>query len=892
MALFKRNKAPVDTFVFPPSPAVVPEGLTKPTPKYRRHATLAMLSLIGFMAIYLALMGWFAWTAYQIFATIEQFDGNEIWVAVAGACSAFLALFMAKSLVFFQKGAGNEDMELKAKDHPRLFKFLHAIADETGAPKPHRVFLSPRVNAAVFYDLNFFNLIFPSKKNLEIGLGLVNVLTLSELKAVLAHEFGHFAQKTMAVGRWVYVAQQIATQVVNKRDALDKFLVGLGRFDLRVAWIGWILQFVVWSIRSLTDTLLSGVILAQRALSREMEFQADLVSVSATGSEALINALHKLSGADDALDRTFGFANAEYGNKTPVKDVFAVQSRVLEHLRSIYNDPHYGATPAPAAEAPELHRVFKSDVAAPPRMWATHPANADREDNAKIVFVRCELDDRSAWELFPNAAELREQMTAHLFAPAAAAPEPVPPPVPLEESFARLDQNYSSITIDKRYRGAYLGRAIARGFKNPGDMYNDAPAGNVPARLGALYPQTFGDALEKLRELFDEKNTFEGLQKGYLKAPGGVVRWRGEEVPPRQLPKILKSLDDEIDPIKSDIATHDREVRSAHLAAAKAIGNGWDAYLTGLGGLIHYAEHTHANLVDVHGVFNNVFAVVTADRKVSAKEMKRLIAAGNDVHDALEAVHKQALQLGLDERTAKRAEITNYKEALGEFTLPPASDENVGDWLRVIDGWVNGAAGLLMSIRSSALQELLIAEDQVANALAKGTPLTAAPAAPVVPAEYPRLMLGDARPRQEKLSWWDRFQTADGWFAASARFTVAASVVGAVIAVGALLSFNGPAESAEPVPVYYDPAQPNLAPTDIAPQIAPSEPAPPPAEPEALPEEPALAPPEPGIATGADAIPEETVAPASPEAATSDLGTSPATVEEENQPSPLRRGIE
>ncbi len=855
MAFFKRKQAPVDTFVFPPSPAVVPEGLTKATPKYRRHATLAMLSLIGFMALYLALMGWFGWTAYAIFDGIERFEKDQVWAALAGACSAFLALFMAKSLVFFQKGAGNEDMELKAKDHPRLFKFLHTIADETGAPKPHRVFLSPRVNAAVFYDLNFFNLIMPSKKNLEIGLGLVNVLTLSELKAVLAHEFGHFAQKTMAVGRWVYVAQQIATQVVNKRDMLDKFLSGLSRFDLRVAWIGWLLQFVVWSIRSLTDTLLSGVILAQRALSREMEFQADLVSVSATGSEALINALHKLSGADDALDRAFGFANVEYGNKTPVKDVFAVQSRVLDHLRSIYNDPHYGAAPARTTEAAELQRVFKNDIAAPPRMWATHPANADREENAKIVFVRCELDDRSAWELFPDAPALREQMTAHVFRPAPDAKDAAPAAAPLDETLMRLDESYSSITINKRYRGAYLGRAIARGFKNPSDMYHDAPAGNVTARIGALYPQNFGDALEKLRELFDEKNTFEGLQKGYLKAPGGVVRWRGEEVPPRQLPKILKSLDEEIDPIKADIAGHDREVRSAHLAAAKAIGNGWDTYLMGLASLIHYAEHTHADLMDLQGVFHNVFAVVTADRKVSKKEMKRLIAAGNDLHDALEAVHKHGLQLGLDERTAKRAEITSYKEALGEFTLPPATDENVGDWLGVIDGWTNAAGGLLMSVRSAALQELLIAEDEVATALAKGAHLPAAPAAPVVPAEYPRLMLGDARPRQEKLNWWDRFQTADGWFAATARFTVAASVVGAVIFAGAALAFGTGTDWNQPAePALFDSTlnQPTLADPEV---ITPREPLPEelqqapsapvdlaPSIPEALPAEPESAP--------------------------------------------------
>jgi hypothetical protein len=535
--------------------------------------------------------------------------------------------------------------------------------------------------------------------------------------------------------------------------------------------------------------------LAQRALSREMEFQADLVSVSATGSEALINALHKLSGADDALDRAFGFANTEYANKTPVKDVFAIQTRVLEHMRSIYNDPYYGAEPAPATEAPELHRVFKTDMAAPPRMWATHPANADREENAKIVFVRCEADNRSAWELFPGAAELREKMTAQVFAPAPDAKEPPPAPVSLEESLVRLDANYSSITISKRYRGAYLGRALTRSFKNPADMYSEAPAGNVAARIGALYPQTLGDALEKLRELFDEKNTFEGLQKGYLKAPGGVVRWRGEEVPPRQLPKILKSLDGEIDPLKAEIASHDREVRSAHLAAAKSLGNGWDEYLKGLTALIHYAEHTHANLVDLQAVFHHVFAVVTADRKVSKSEMKRLIAASNDLHAALEGVHRHGLTLGLDDRTAKRADITSYKEALGDFKLPPATNENIANWLDVIDGWVNEAAGLLMAVRGSALQELLIAEDEVANALASGTRPAAAPAAPVVPSDYPRLMLGDARPRQDKLSWWDRFQTADGWFAATARFAVAFTVVGAVIVIGSLLAYPSLAEA-------------------------------------------------------------------------------------------------
>jgi len=84
----------------------------------------------------------------------------------------------------------------------------------------------------------------------------------SEFKAVLAHEFGHFAQRSMAVGRWVYVGEQIAGHIIAKRDFLDKTLDFISSIDLRVAWIGWIMRLIVWSIRSLMETVFTVVIIA------------------------------------------------------------------------------------------------------------------------------------------------------------------------------------------------------------------------------------------------------------------------------------------------------------------------------------------------------------------------------------------------------------------------------------------------------------------------------------------------------------------------------------------------------------------------------------------------------------------------------------------------------
>ena len=147
---------------------------------------------------------------------------------------------------------------------------------------------------------------------------------------MLAHEFGHFGQRSMAVGRWVYIAQQIAGHIIAKRDALDSFLRGLSRIDLRIAWVGWLLSLIVWSIRSLMETVFRIVVLAQRALSREMELQADLVAVSLTGSDALIHALHKLNVADEAWERALAFADSEAREKRSVSDLFAVQKHITD----------------------------------------------------------------------------------------------------------------------------------------------------------------------------------------------------------------------------------------------------------------------------------------------------------------------------------------------------------------------------------------------------------------------------------------------------------------------------------------------------------------------------------------------------------------------------------
>jgi len=697
--------------VYPAGPGSVPADLTRPTRAYRTHAWLAMAGLTLFVLLYLALASWFTWTAYRLFASLAH-GGDPLWTLVAGVCSAFLAVFMWKALVFVKHRHAIDDIEVTASEQPRLFAFINRLADEAGAPRAHRVFLSPRVNAAVFYDLSVLNLLFPSRKNLEIGLGLVNAVSLGELKAVLAHKFGHFGQRSMAVGRWVYIAQQIAAHIIAKRDALDAFLRGLSRVDLRIAWVGWLLSLIVWSIRSLMETVFRVVVLAQRALSREMELQADLVAVSLTGSDALIHALYKLNVADEAWERALAFADSEAREKRSVIDLFAVQKRITEKLRHVLDDPGYGEVAPPPQDKPQEHRLFKTSLAQPPRMWSTHPANSEREQNAKRRYVKAVIDERSAWELFDDVPDVKQRMTAHIFRAVQEAVD-----VPLEQSLAKLDEQFGRAYYDRAYRGAYLGRPLALHAREVAGLYGPTLlSDHVAAELAAIYPQALSQDLAKLKALEEEKATLQGLQEGFLTASGGVIRYRGKDLKRADLQEALDEVHQDLDKAREAVQAHDRRCRAVHLAAAGQLGLGWDAYLKGLVAILHYAEHSEANLRDAHGALCNTVSVVTADGRVSSSERRVLLNACAEVHNALRHIYEdEGKVIVLDRTLLRRLKAESWQQALGSFTLPAADQNNVGEWLNAIDSWVGSAGLALSALRQAALEQLLLAEAQVAR---------------------------------------------------------------------------------------------------------------------------------------------------------------------------------
>ncbi|HET9002924.1 MAG TPA: M48 family metallopeptidase, partial [Gemmatimonadaceae bacterium] len=585
---------------YPVGPTTVPANLTRPPAEYTRRVWLALGGLLLFVVLYALLTGWLGWTAYRLLHSVVDGGADVISGGVVGIGAALLTVFMVKGLFFMKRSRNSAtELEVKPADQPQLFEFLHRIADEARAPRPHRVFLSPRVNASVSYDLSLVNLVFPSKKNLEIGLGLLNVLTLGELKAVLAHEFGHFTQRSMAVGRWLGVAQQIAGHIVARRDKLDDFVNRLSRIDIRIAWIGWLLRLIIWAIRSLVDSLFSLALRTQRALGRAMEMHADLVAVSLTGSDTLIYALHRLRTADDAWDRTLEFASAELAKGRVITDLFAVQSRVIDRMSHVTDDETYRPAPALPGQNRERFRVFSPELAQPPRMWSTHPANDEREANAKRVYIAAEGDDRSGWLIMKQPDALRARISALVI-----GEHPTATRITADEAIRTIDEQFARPSLEARYRGIYLDRSVVRPAAKWTNLYATSLDGGAD-RLAELYPESLARDVERLRTANREKSLLRAIADGILEAPGSIISHRGRQLRRRELPTVIAQLDDEIARLQQKLWAHDRRVRTAHRVAAARLGRGWEEYLCGLAALLHYADHSETNIRDAHRALAN-----------------------------------------------------------------------------------------------------------------------------------------------------------------------------------------------------------------------------------------------------------------------------------------------
>src|SRR5207244_1649845 len=94
----------------------------------------------------------------------------------------------------------------------------------------------------------------------------------------------------------------------------------------------WAFTGILGGVRKTLQGLFRVINFANSALSRQMEYNADLVAVSVTGSDALIHGLARLDFASESLGQAWSDLTGAADRRLFTRDLFYHQTRAGEYL--------------------------------------------------------------------------------------------------------------------------------------------------------------------------------------------------------------------------------------------------------------------------------------------------------------------------------------------------------------------------------------------------------------------------------------------------------------------------------------------------------------------------------------------------------------------------------
>ncbi len=388
------------------------------TPEFQKQAMWAIASIVLFVVVYILLL--LATILVSItcvlaglsFLTHLYFLSILLGLGII-SLGLFLLFFMVKFVFSRHRVDRSHLHEVTRAQEPALFALIEDVVQEVETTSPKKVYLSADTNASVFYDSSFWSMFLPIRKNLQIGLGLMNTLSRQELKAVLAHEFGHFSQRSMKVGSYVYNVNQVIFNMLYDNDRMDKMMETWANTHVIFAVVTWVAAVVIRLIQGVLRLLYSIVNKAYLALSRSMEFHADEIAAHVTGFEPLKYALLRLQLADHSFQSAIGFYDGRVQQNQKSDNIYRDQEFVLGFLAHQYSIPMVAGLPQ-LTEA-ELGRFRKSKLVVIDQ-WASHPSTEERIRCLEQTGLARQDDDHSlANELLQNAAETQQQMTRWLY---------------------------------------------------------------------------------------------------------------------------------------------------------------------------------------------------------------------------------------------------------------------------------------------------------------------------------------------------------------------------------------------------------------------------------------------------------------------------------------------
>ena len=284
------------------------------------RALLAVLLTIGFYGLALIIA---AALLFIVYADIRWTSRVHIQLIIGSILAAGAILWSIVPRIDRFEPPGPR---LLPAEHPRLFSEVETIAKQMSQTMPREIYLVPDVNAGVMERGGVLGI--GSKRVMIVGLSLLQALTVSQLRGVIAHEFGHFYGGDTKLGPWIY----------KTRGAIGRTIQNLENRSLLQAPFRWYGQMFLRTTY---------------AISRRQEFVADGLAARLVGPQTYAEGLRTSHGIGPAFD---SYMHQEYipalenGYRPPFLEGFnrfintarvsqIVERLVVEQAQSGQTDP-------------------------------------------------------------------------------------------------------------------------------------------------------------------------------------------------------------------------------------------------------------------------------------------------------------------------------------------------------------------------------------------------------------------------------------------------------------------------------------------------------------------------------------------------------------------------
>ncbi|MFC1741759.1 M48 family metallopeptidase [Nanoarchaeota archaeon] len=311
-------------------------GIKHKTPTFEFYYSLFMLVFgIGVIAVFLC--------SFVIFLYIMGF-----WV---------LFFYIPLIIGIFSGLFGGEksyEEDLPKRDQHKLNAIIDEIAKKVNIRKPHKIMLTEGSGVAV---TGFF------RKKLIIGMAAIKCMDKKDLEAIIAHEYGHFANKDTIFGYLTYRIQRFIE--IQQKAALDSMHWHLFTlvFALPTFFFFWLVS-KYYSIVTLW-------------YSRRVEYRADRFAADVVGEAQFANSLMKYCMLTDIFE-----------TMTPQYIL-----HFLEQGKALINV--YDAIYSLYAVEDNLDKAYHKVMLEESSWWSSHPSISERLEKLAIKKVDVKIPKKN-----------------------------------------------------------------------------------------------------------------------------------------------------------------------------------------------------------------------------------------------------------------------------------------------------------------------------------------------------------------------------------------------------------------------------------------------------------------------------------------------------------------